>query len=110
MTEQNQLSQEEQQLTQKRIWISSLLGLFISFGPYLYTQRWQPLLSFLGGIFGIFFMMEVVSPTKSFEKSFERGSTIGGVGSIVAIADNWIAIARARKQKQLALGEDESSS
>lgn len=108
MTEQNQLSQQ-QKLSQKRIWIASLLGFFIPFTPYLYTQRWKPLLSFAGGVFAIAFMMELVSPSKNFEKSLERGSNIGPLASIVAIADNWIAIARARKQKQLALGEDESS-
>lgn len=108
MTEANQVNQQ-QKLSQKRIWISSLLGFLIPVTPYLYTQRWKPLLSLAGSLFAIGFMMELVSPSKNFEKSLERGSNISPLVSIVAIADNWIAIARARKQKQLALGEEESS-
>lgn len=104
MTEQNP-NTKQQQLSQKRIWISSLLGLLITFTPYLYTQRWKPLLWFLGGIFSIAFVMEIIAPTDSFKKSFERGSKWSVVTTAVAITDNWIAISRARKQRKPALGE-----
>lgn len=39
--------QKQQQLSQKRIWISSALGYFIPIASYIYTQRWQPLLDLL---------------------------------------------------------------
>ena len=101
MTQLSELEQQKQQrLSQKRIWISTVLGLFISISPYLYTQRWKPLFWLLGISAGFFMVAEVVSPTKNMEESFKRGQHWSPIVMLVAITDNWLAITRSRRQLQ----------
>lgn len=95
--ESSELAKQEK-LSKKRIWISTLLGFFIPFTPYLYTQRWKALLWYVGLGFAIAFVMEFVAPSRDLEESFERGANWSGVASIVSITDNWLAISRARKK------------
>ena len=108
MTQLSELEQQKQQrLSQKRIWISTLLGLLIPITPYLYTQRWKPLLWVLGIGTGFLMVAEVVSPTKNMEESFEQGQRWSPIMMLVAITDNWLAIARSREQLQ---GENDPDS
>lgn len=101
-------TEKENKLSQKRIWISSLLGFFIPFTSYLYTQRWKPFLYFAGGIFAVSIAMEVISPTEDMEESFQRGSNLGPLATLIAIGDNWTAIDRARKKQKSDGSEDDS--
>lgn len=99
MTQPSELEQQKQQrLSQKRIWISSVLGFFIPIAPYFYTQRWKPLLWLGGTTFGVFFLIETVSPSTSMKDSFQRGQNWGPLMSVITITDNWLAISRARKK------------
>lgn len=97
---------KEQQLSEKRIWLSTLLAILIPFTPYLYTQRWKPLLYFLGGIFAVAMATTSVTkspkdPEKAFAKGYQQGSTyLAPVASLVALTDNWVAISRARKKQK----------
>ena len=98
MTKPSELEQQKQQrLSQKRIWISTVLGLLIPITPYLYTQRWKPLLWLAGTIIGVSFLIETVAPADNMKDSFKRGQNLGPLVSLLAITDNWLAIARSRK-------------
>jgi hypothetical protein len=91
--------QKQQQLSQKRIWISSALGYFIPIASYIYTQRWQPLLWFAGGVMTSSVLIEIVFPVNTAEDAFRRGRDLSPLVAVIAIADNWRAIRRARKQQ-----------
>lgn len=99
MTQPSELElQKEQRLSQKRIWISTILGFLIPITPYLYTQRWKPLLWLGGTIIGVSFLMETIAPSDNMEESWKRGQNWSPLVSLVAITDNWLAISRARKK------------
>ncbi|AFZ43524.1 hypothetical protein PCC7418_1326 [Halothece sp. PCC 7418] len=99
MTQPSELEQQKQQrLSQKRIWISTILGFLIPITPYLYTQRWKPLLWLGGTTFSVFFLIETVSPSASMEESWKRGQNWAPLASLITITDNWLAISRARKK------------
>lgn len=101
MTQLSEFDQKkQQQLSQKRIWISTLLGFLIAIAPYFYTQRWKPLLWFVGIIMGVSFLIETVAPSDSFKNSFQRGQNWSPLVTLVAITDNWLAITRSRKRLQ----------
>lgn len=101
------LEQEKQQrLSQKRIWIATILGFLIPITPYLYTRRWKPLLWLAGTVMGASFLIEGVAPSDNLEESFQRGRNFSPLVTLVAITDNWLAISRARKKF---LGDDFSS-
>lgn len=108
MTQPLELEQQKQQrLSKKRIWISTVLGFFIAIAPYLYTQRWKPLLWLGGTAFGAFFLIETVAPTDNMKNAFQRGQNVAPLMSLITITDNWLAISRARKRFQ---GEDDNAS
>lgn len=99
MTQASELEQQKQQrLSQKRIWISTILALFIPIGPYLYNQRWKPLLWLGGTVIGVSFLIEIIAPADNMKESFQRGQNWSPLVTLVAITDNWFAITRARKK------------
>jgi len=104
MTESNEPTKTEK-LANKRIWISTLVGIIIPIGAYIYTWRWKPFLYLMGTCAALGFLVGVVTPNP--EKAYKRSFRLGQVlGIVVAPIDNGTAISRARIETKGKSNED----